>query len=133
MRIIAFPTLVLILASSAGMAANARSVTRVWHVDAGDPESTLCKESPTGRVIITTGASSGARYDDPTPSEWASSGCAGSKPHRISHAEAVRRINEQTAEMTQPLDFSRDILPKLRALAAHNAAAQGQAEVPTQQ
>ena len=114
------------------MAADARSVSRVWHVDAGDPDSTLCEESPNGRVIITTGATSGARYDDPSPAEWLSSGCAGSKPRHISHAEALRRLNEQTAEMTRPLDFSRDILPKLRALAAHNAAAQGQAEAPPQ-
>ncbi len=42
-----------ILLGVAGMiamatAADARGVTRVWQVDAGDTDSTLCRESPHG-------------------------------------------------------------------------------------
>ena len=124
MRFVLYSSFILALAASAAPSAQAAHVTRVWHVDHSDPDSTLCRESGGTRTIITTGLSSAARYDDPTPAEWQQSGCAASKPHPISHAEAVQRFNDQTAEMTRPLDFSRDIMPLLRKLQAHNAAAQ---------
>ena len=113
-------------------AAQAAHVTRAWHVDRSDADSALCRESGATRTIITTGAGSAARYDNPTPAEWQRAGCEASRPRRISHAEMVRRMNAQTAEMTRPLDFSRDILPMLQALAARNAAAQAQAATPGQ-
>ncbi len=112
--------------------ADAAHVTRAWHVDRSDPDSTLCKESGATRTVITTGAGSSARYDDPTPTEWRQAGCEASRPRQISHAEVVRRINAQTAEMTRPLDFTRDILPEMRALAARNAAAQARYGSPAQ-
>ena len=112
--------------------AQAAHVTRAWHVDRADPDSTLCRESGGARTIITTGPGSTARYDDPTQAEWQRAGCEASRPHRISRAEALRHLNEQTAEMTRPLDFSRDILPLMQKLAARNATAQGQAPTPAQ-
>ena len=123
----------LVAAATVSIAgADAAHVTRAWHVDRSDRDSVLCKESGATRAIITTGAGSSARYDDPTPAEWRQAGCEASRPRPISHAEVVRRINAQTAEMTRPLDFTRDILPELRALAARSAAAQAQSGSPAQ-
>ena len=85
------------IALTLGTVAEAAHVTRVWHVDRHDPDSTLCRESEAGRTIITTGSASAAQFDDPTPAEWARAGCEASRPHMISHAEMVRRFNEQTA------------------------------------
>ncbi len=102
--------------------AEAATVTRAWHVDRNDPDSTLCRESGVSRTIITTGTGSVARYDDPTPAEWQHAGCEASRPHMISHAEALRRFNEQSAE-----------LRALSATVMHTEPSQADAPAPSPQ
>ena len=86
--------------------AEARGVTRVWHVVADDPSSTLCKESRGGRVIITSETGSAARLDDPTPSEWRRAGCEASRPNPAIDAEvdriADRMLGQMLAQRNQP-------------------------------
>ena len=106
------------LAVMSATSAEAATVTRVWHVDRNDPDSTLCRESGGSRTIITTGASSAARYDDPTPAEWQRAGCEASRPRMISHAEVLRRLNEQTDELRAYTAWSHPDLAQAAASAS---------------
>ena len=100
----------------------AAHVTRAWHTDRSDPDSTLCRESGATRPIITTGLGSAVRYDNPTLIEWRRAGCEASRQHHLTNAGMLRHQDELMAQM-RPLDFSRDILPGLQRLADQTEAA----------
>ena len=112
-----------------GMAALATGATaRSWHITTANQEDRVCAETRSGAHSYTTmSGTQPSSNTSPSEADWVASGCAATRPP--TRAEALRLLKEVSSRQTdpsRPLDFSRDILPQMRALAALNAANQAE-------
>ena len=118
-----------VVACALGMAVVATGASaRSWRITTADQENRICAETRSGaRSYTTVGASESSSNTSPSEADWVASGCAATRPP--TRAEALRRLKELSSRPTdpsRPLDFSRDILPKMQALAALNEANQAE-------
>ena len=117
----------LVIVCALGLAVMATGASaRSWRIITANQENRICAETRSGaRSYATADGPEPSSNNSPSEADWVASGCAATRPP--TRAEALRRLRELgKSDSSRPLDFTRDILPQMRALAALNQANQAE-------